>query len=177
MTSLLKETQNAQTVLTECSILNEHIEGFVSIQANSVLVQEDIKKFIDDAREFIKNGNLPHYNKKSELEKDDENEDGVIEDPADRVYYFSKMLSGLLYYMKKDLKNKDIDAFNDIAGGVIDDKYVDMNLKDIGVKNLKSFMKRIADNFKLDSVKSKIGQYLDDIEDYFVIDQSQEQPA
>lgn len=166
---LLKGIQSDTEFLSEAVALFEQSPELLEmVDENGDLIQESVEDFVKDAREFLRNGLLSHYNKKPDSQKDDENDDGEVKDPPDKLYYFAKMIGGLIYYMKKDIRSKNKAAFNQIKKGLIKDSFVDGNVKSMAEKNLKSFVEKAADHFKNNSVKQKLEQYLDQIEGYFV---------
>lgn len=166
--NMIKESNDKVKIMTESVVLASEVQELKTLfTADGEIVQESVTQFVKDAREFVKHGLLPHYQKKSDADKEDENSDGALTDPEDKLWYFAKMVGGLLYYMKKDLKTTNADAFKMVVKGLIADKHIDQNVKAMAEKNLQSFIQKVAEKFQDPSVKSQLTKYLDDIETYF----------
>lgn len=168
--NMIKEANDSTESLAESIVLIQEVQELVNFTgADGEIIEESVAQFIKDAREFITHGLLPHYIRKSDEQKDDENRDGAVTDPEDKLWYFAKMVGGLMYYMKKDIKANNNSAFQMVSKGMISDAHVDQNIKAMAEKNLQSFIKTVAEKFKDPSVKSQLSKYLDDLESYFTV--------
>lgn len=130
------------------------------------VLNESVQKFIDDAREFVKHGNFPLW--KAKTDKEDENNDGTIDD-LDGLYYFSKVIAGLVYYMKRNLKS-DVDSFDSIVSGLTTVVGVDVNVKTQAEKHesLSRYVDKVADGFNTPEMKAKLSNHIDKIEQYYL---------
>lgn len=158
---------NDVAFLKENTLLTEHYDiGHMLHEGTNVVMNESVKEFVKDAREFLKFGNFPSWQRKQE--PDDEQPDNEI-NHLDKILYLAKVVAGLFYYMKSDLKNKDDAAFDQLVSGLTTTDMVDDNVKAQAEKmpKLKQWVGEVEKNFKNPSTKKQIEKYLGQIEEYF----------
>lgn len=160
------EEQNTASILRE-KLLFENVFEISEMCNPDGYISENVATFVKDAREFIKHGNFPSWQRKSD--PDDEQPDGEINN-LDKFLYLGKVIAGLFYYIKKDLKTADDAAFDQVVDGLTSVDMVDANVKAQAEKvpQLLKFAQEVEKTFTSPATKRKLEAYLDQIEDYFV---------
>ena len=141
------------------------LKDFISEQG---IVQESVSDFIKSSREYLSHGSFPMWARIAD--KEDENGDGKIDD-ADKKGYIAKVIAGLYFYMKKDLRNSDEDAFKMVVNNLTKHN-IDKNVKSQVEKNaqLAKFVDNVVTNYEDPATKQKLHKYLNAIQDYYLSD-------
>ncbi len=141
------------------------LKDFISEQG---IVQESVSDFIKSSREYLSHGSFPMWARIAD--KEDENGDGKIDD-ADKKGYIAKVIAGLYFYMKKDLRNSDEDAFKMVVNNLTKHN-IDKNVKSQVEKNaqLAKFVDNVVANYEDPATKQKLHKYLNALQDYYLSD-------
>ena len=141
------------------------LKDFISEEG---ILTESVAEFVKSTEEFLKHGSFPLWNRLSD--KEDENGDGEIND-ADKIGYVAKVIAGLYFYMKKDLRNSDEEAFSMVVKNLTKHN-IDKNVKAQVEKNaqLKKFTDNVMANYSKPETKVTLTKHLDAIKDYYLSD-------
>lgn len=149
--------------------LLEEVYGMGQMLTESgVILRESIETFVKNGDEFLQHGNFPAW--KANPHKSDEDGDGEITD-KDMLIYFIKLVAGLYYYMKKDLKSADPEAFKMIVGNMMTDRTLTGNVKHQAETQtqLAAFVQKSVAQWDTNRevVKAALKKYIDGIRAYY----------